>query len=150
MAGLFFCLASDTVQGFSFCPAAYRPRTSVYSGFSAIYAIIPPTPQNSTQGFTAAFPFICPIPAHTIQQSHKPLMHHLRHAGGHTIKRSTPTDTRYYRHARRCTDQHSRPIIIRYIRVRPCYGSMPDSAADRRPYKPGGVSSYRLRIAGKC
>ena len=34
--------------------------------------------------------------------------------------------------------------------VRYCYGSMPDSAADRRPCQPGGVSSYRLRIAGKC
>jgi hypothetical protein len=54
------------------------------------------------------------------------------------------------RHAGRCTGQHSRPIIIRYIRVRPCYGSMPDSAANRRPCQPGGVSSYRVWISGKC
>lgn len=33
MAGLFFCLASDTVQGFYFCPATREPPTSVYSGF---------------------------------------------------------------------------------------------------------------------
>lgn len=32
----------------------------------------------------------------------------------------------------------------------PCYSSMPDSAAYRRPCQPGGVSSHRLRIAGKC
>lgn len=44
------------------------------------------------------------------------------------------------RHTGRCTGQHSRPIIIRYIRVRPCYGSVPDSAADCRPCQPGGVS----------
>lgn len=43
-----------------------------------------------------------------------------------------------------------RPIIIRYIRVRPCYGSMPDSATYRKPCQPGGVISYRVRIAGKC
>ena len=42
------------------------------------------------------------------------------------------------------------PIIIRYIRVRPCFGSMSDSAAYHRPCQPGGVSSYRVRIAGKC
>lgn len=46
------------------------------------------------------------------------------------------------RHAGRYTGQHSRPIIIRYIRVHgcACYGSMPDSAADCRLCKPGGVS----------
>lgn len=34
------------------------------------------------------------------------------------------------------------PIIIRYIRVQgcACYGSMPDGATHRRPYRPGGVS----------
>lgn len=46
------------------------------------------------------FPLICPIPAHTIQQIHKPPIHRLRHAGGHTIKRCTRTDTRHQRHAR--------------------------------------------------
>lgn len=34
--------------------------------------------------------------------------------------------------------------------VRPCYRSMPDSAADCRPCQPGGVSSCRVWIAGKC
>lgn len=46
----------------------------------------------------------------------------------------------YHHHAGRCTAQHSRPIIIMYIRARPCYGSMPDCAAYRRPCQPGGVS----------
>lgn len=40
--------------------------------------------------------------------------------------------------------------VYKGARVRPCYGSMPDGAAYRRPCQPGGVSSYRLRIAGKC
>lgn len=108
MAGLFFCLASDTVQGFYFFPAAYQPRASVYNCFSAIHAIIPPQHQKRLQGFTWVFPLICSIPAHTIQQIHKLPMHRLRHAGGHTIKRSIPTDTGYHRRAGRCTGQRSR------------------------------------------
>lgn len=106
----------DTVQGFSFCPAAYQLHTRVYSGFSNVHAIIPQQRQNRLQGFTAAFPLILPIPAHTMQQPHKQTIHRLRHVGGHTLKRSTFTDTRYHRHAGRCISQHSRPIIIMYIR----------------------------------
>ena len=34
-----FALHLLRVQGFSFCPAAYQPRTSVYSGLYAIHAI---------------------------------------------------------------------------------------------------------------
>ena len=45
MAGLFFCLASDTVQGFYFCPITYQPRASVYSSFSDINAITAKTPK---------------------------------------------------------------------------------------------------------
>ena len=108
------------MQGFYFCPATYELPTSVYSGFYSVHAIIQPKCQNRLQGFTAAFPLICPIPAHTIQQPHKPPIHRLFHAGGHSVKRCTCTDTRYYRHAGRYTSQHSRPIIIRYIRVQGC------------------------------
>lgn len=107
----------DTVQGFYFCPAVYQLLTIVYGCLSAVNAIIPPQRQNRLQGFTGAFPLICHIPARTIQQAHKPPIHHLRHAGGHTVKRCTSTDTRHHRHAGRCTAQHSRPIIIMYIRV---------------------------------
>ena len=60
-----------------------------------------------------------------------------------------PARTRYHRHAGRRTSQHSRPIIIRYIRVHPYYESMPDSAAHRRPCKPGGGldASHARRLA---
>ena len=57
---------------------------------------------------------------------------------------------RYQRRAGRCTAQRRPPIIIMYIRARRCYGSMPDGAAYRRPCQPGGVSSCRVWIAGKC
>jgi hypothetical protein len=137
--GFSFALHLLRVQGFYFYPATIQPHTSVYSGLSVTHAIILPQSQNRLQSFAAAFPLICPIPAHAMQQPHKTTIHHLRHAGGHTVKRSTSTDTKYQRHAGRCTAQHSRPIIIRYIRARPCYGFMPDGAAYRRPCKPGGV-----------
>ena len=55
MAGLFFCLASAEGAGLLFCPAAIQPHTSVYSVFCAVHAVIPPTPQNSAQGFAVAF-----------------------------------------------------------------------------------------------
>lgn len=113
------------MQGFSFCPETYQPRTGVYSGFYSIHEIIPPQRQNRLQSFTGAFPLICPIPAHTIQQSHNPPMHRLCHAG-------------------RCTGRRSRPIIIRYIRVRPFYGiharqcSMAHSTRRGSPVAEGG------------
>lgn len=56
--GVFFCLASAEGAGLLFCLVAIQPRTSVYSGFSAVRAIILPQSQNRLQGFTAAFPLI--------------------------------------------------------------------------------------------
>lgn len=121
LAGFFFCLAPAEGAGLFFCPATYQPRASVYSGFSAVHAkFIRSKRQNRLQGFTAEFLLICHIPAHTIQQTRKPPIHRLRHAGGHTVKRCTSTDTRYRRHAGRCTGQRSRSIIIMYIRVQGC------------------------------
>ena len=39
MAGLFFCLASAEGAGLLFCPAAYEPHTSIYSGLYHVHAI---------------------------------------------------------------------------------------------------------------
>lgn len=118
MAGLFFCLASAEGAGLFFLPGGVQAK---YKRLQHVLCspcrVIQHTLQNSSHGFTGAFPLICPIPAHTIQQTHKPPIHRLRHAGGHTVKRCTSTDTRHYRHAGHCTGQRSRPIIIRYIRV---------------------------------
>ena len=119
--GFYFALHLLRVQGFSFCPAAYQPPTSVFTvAFLSSVQFIPPQSQNRLQGFTAAFPLICPIPSHTIQQSHKPPMHHLCHAGWHTIKRSTPTDTRHHRRTGTLYRSAQPSIIIRYIRVQGC------------------------------
>lgn len=59
---------------------------------------IPPQPKKRLQDFVGAFPLIRPIPAHTIQQPHKPPIHRLRHVGWHTVKHRTSSDTRYQRH----------------------------------------------------
>lgn len=88
MAGLFFCLASAEGAGLLFCPATIQPNTSVYSVFCAINASIPPTPQNSTQGFTGAFLAILPIPPHTIPNRHNKPLHSLRHAGASASART--------------------------------------------------------------
>ena len=145
MAGLFFCLASTRCRAFLFARQRISHAQAFTAGFLSLTQL-PPQRKNRSQGFTAVFPLICPIPVRTIQQTHKPPAHQLRRAGGHTVKCSPFTDTRYHRHPGRCTGQRSRPIIIRYTRARPCYESTPDGAADRRPCQPGGVSSYRLRI----
>lgn len=119
-AGLFFCLASDTVQGLYFCLATYKPQASVYSGFSAINAIYTATtPKAFTELYSGVSIDSTYSSAHNTAAA-QATIHRLRHAGGHTVKRSTSADTRYHRHAGRCTAQHSRPIIIRYIRVQRC------------------------------
>lgn len=59
--------------GLLFCSGTIYPNTSVYSAFCRVNAIIPPTPQNSAQGFTAAFPAIAPVQPPTIPDRHKRL-----------------------------------------------------------------------------
>ena len=73
MAGLFFCLASAEGAGLLFCLAAIQPHTSVYMAFYAVNEVIPHTPQNSTQGFTGAFPAICTAQQPEIPDRHKRL-----------------------------------------------------------------------------
>lgn len=143
LAGLFFCLAPAEGAGLLFFPAAIQPNTSVYRAFCAVHATIPHTAQNVAQGFTGSFPAIYPFNRQQYQTG----------TGGYNTSSATPEritapkrpapipDTR--RRAGRCTDQHSRHTIIRYIRMQwraACYGSMPDGAARRRPFQPGGAA----------
>ena len=76
-----------------------QPHASVYNVFCRVNAIIPPTPQNSAQGFTAAFPAIVPVQPPTIPDRHNKPSHHPRNAGGHTRARTRSTETRYHHHA---------------------------------------------------
>lgn len=132
----------DTVQGFYFCSATCERLTIIYSYLSAVNAIIQPQRKTRLQGFTVAFPLIRPIPAHTIQQTHKPPIHRLRHAGGHTVKRCTSTDTRHHRRTGTLYRSAQPPYynnVYKGAAVRTCYRSIPGGAADRKPCQPGGV-----------
>lgn len=149
MAGLFFCLASaEGCRAFALlcCNVATHKRlqrvlhrkcnytantakqhTGLYRGF--FWDLSHSTATNTRPAQAAIIP---PVPRWSA---------HTRPDALHRYQIQPP-----------CRTLHSSaqpPIIIRYIRVRPFYGSMPYSAADRRPCKPGGVSSCRLQIAGK-
>lgn len=126
--GFSFALHLMGVQGFYFFLLQYSQIQAFTTAFLPSMQFIQPTTQNSAQGFTGAFPEICPIPppryqtgksgynttCATLERITAP--QHLQHIPDTSV---TPG---------RCTAQHSRPIIIRYIRM-------------QRPRKPGGVSS---------
>lgn len=135
--GFYFALLQySRIQAFT---ARFVPSTQLYHQhhktahralqwlFLLLYQLARPRYQTDTSGYNTACATLGRITA----------PQHLQHI------------PRYHRHAGRCTGQHSRPIIIRYIRAHPCYRSMPDGAAYRRPCQPGGVSSCRLWITGK-
>ena len=150
MAGLFFCLAPDTMQGFYFCLAAMQSHTSVYSAFCAVNELYRPRYKIAHRALLWLFRLFALFYTYYLAV-HPAMLYSLQGSGRHTSAQNAYINTRYTLHAGRCIGQHSRPIIIRYIRaaVCPCYESMPDSAANRRPCQSGGVSSYRLRIADK-
>ena len=79
--------------------------------------------------------------------------YNLRHAGAYHSAAAPPVYNRYQRHAGTLYRSAQPPYynkVYKGAAVRPCYRSMPGCAADRRPCKPGGVSSCRVWIAGKC
>lgn len=103
-------------------------------------SFIPPTPQNSAQSFAVAFPAIMPAQQPAIQDRHKRLYITCATLERITTTGRPPAHTRYQIHAGRCTGQHKPPY----------YNNVYKGAAYNRPCQPGGVCSYRLRIAGKC
>lgn len=138
--GVFFCLASDTVQGFSFCPAAYQPRTSVYSGFSAVNAIY--TASTSKQ-----FTWLS-------RSVSVDLTHSSAHNTAATQADYAPPAPRW-RAYRQALHLHQYPETAAtpdaaQLSAAAYYNKVYKGAAYRKPCQPGGVSSYRVRIAGKC
>jgi hypothetical protein len=74
VAGLFFCLASAEGAGLLFCPVAICfPIQAFTAHFVPSVQFIPPTPQNSAQGFTVAFLAIAPAQPPQIPDRHKRL-----------------------------------------------------------------------------
>ena len=150
LAGLFFCLASAEGAGLLFCPFAIHPHTSVYNGFLYHPWLYTANAVKPRTGLCRRFS--CDLSHSTAADTRPTQAAIIPPAPRLSVSQRRSTSSTYQIPTTRRTLYSSAqpPIIIRYIMVRPCRGSMPDSAAYRRPYQPGGVSSYRLRIAGKC
>ena len=145
LAGFFFCLASAKGAGLLFCPAAIKSHTSVYSGFCHVHAVIPPTLQNCAHGFTGAFLLFA--------QFYRP--RYQTDTSGYNTTCATlerlPVPGRFAPipdtaatpdTVQASAAPYSQPHYYNkvYIRACPCYGSMPDDAAHRKPCQPGKIS----------
>lgn len=122
------------VAGLFFCPAAIQLYTSVYSGFYTVHASYTTYATKRRTGLYRRFSCgLSHLTAHNTRPAQAAIM---PPAPRRTLYRSTqpPYYNKVYKGATVC----------------PCYRSMPDSAAHRRPCKPGGVGSCRVWIAGKC
>jgi hypothetical protein len=120
MAGLFFCLASDTVQGFYFALLQYNPIQTFTVAFvpsMQLYRLNSKTVYRTLQGFFRRFALF----QRTQYSSHTSRLYTAcTTLEGIPSSAAPPPMPRYHRHAGRCTGQHSRPIIIRYIRAQRC------------------------------
>ena len=112
---------TDTVQGFLFCLATYQPRTSVYSGFSAVHAILY---TNNEKPFTELY---------------RSFSVDLLHSSAH----NTTAIQAAYTPPRRTLCRLAQPPyynkVYKGAAVRPCRGSMPDRATHRRLCQSGGA-----------
>lgn len=127
MTGLFFCLAPAEGAWLLFCPAAIQPHTIVYSAFFAVHASYI---ANAAKQRTGLYSVISGnLPCFTaIIYVHPAILHHLRHAGRLYRSAQPPYYNKVYKGAA----------------VRPCYRSMPDCAAHRRPCQRKRVSASGL------
>lgn len=166
MAGLFFCLASAEGAGLLFCPAAIQTRTSVYSAFCAVNAIIPPAPQNITRGFAVDFP--------AVRRVLPPLCGgciRLYRTTCATLERITATQHRsaqppYYNkvykvqgcallwiHARRCSISQTIPAAAHLLRGQPGWVSILSTSGGLQSgtgstVNQGGAASWHLPPSG--
>ena len=116
MAGLFFCLASDTVQGFYFARMQYSPMQAFIACFAVSMQLYRPrhkTARRALQGlFLRLYLLSCPR-YQTDTTSHCTTCSTLERI--HAPGRFQPIPDTTATHGR-CTGQHRPPIIIRYIR----------------------------------
>lgn len=153
MAGLFFCLAPDTVQGFYFALLQYSPHTSVYSAFCAVNAVYTTHATKQRTGLYRCFS--CDLSHSTAANTRQAKAAIIPPATRWSISQRRNTSSTYQIPPKRRTLYSSTQTVYynevyKGAAVCPCYGSMPDSAAYRIPCQPGGVSYCRPRIAGKC
>lgn len=148
MAGLFFCLASDTVQGFCFAQIQYSPiqaftarfavsmqfhprHKTVYRALQRLFLRLHPLNRPRYKADKSGYNVTCD----TLEGIHAP-------GRPHPIPDTTATPGR-------CTDQHSPPIIIRYIRRCSISQTMPARRVSILP-TPGGCSLAPGQRSGRA
>lgn len=112
-----------------FCPAATQPHISVYGGFYYNTAHAAKRITGLYRGFS------CDLPHFTAANTRPTQAAIIPPVPRRTLYR--PAQPPYYNK------------VYKGARVRPCYGSMPDSAAHCRPCQPGGGldTSHARRLA---
>ena len=150
LAGLFFCLASAEGAGLLFCPATIQPHTNVYSAFCIAYATYTAHTTKPRAGLYRGFS--CNCTRSTVHNTRPAQAAIIPSAPRWSVSQRRSTSSTYQIPAPRRTLHGSTqpPYYNKVYKGAPCYGSMPDSAADCRPCQPGGVSSCRVWISGKC
>ena len=143
MAGLFFCLASAEGARLLFCPAAIQPHTSVYSVFCAVHANYTAHAAKQRTGLYRGFS--CDLTYSATHDTRPTQAVIIQPAPRWSVSQRCSTSSAYYMSApRRTLCSSVQPPyynkVYKGAAVRPCYGSMPDSATHRRPCQPGGVS----------
>ena len=148
VAGLFFCLASAEGAGLLFCPVTIQPHTIVYSAFcivnanytdraakqhTGLYRRFSRNLYRSAAADTRPTQAVIMPPAPCWGASH-------RSSVSSVYPIPTPRRT-LYRSAH--TAYYNK--VYKGAAVRPCYGSMPDGAAYRRPCQPGGAVQQQER-----
>jgi hypothetical protein len=129
-AGLFFCLASNTVQGFYFTRRRISHAQAFTAAFLSFMQFIQPKRQNRLHGFTVAFPLIWPISA----------PQYSRHTSRLCTTCATPdavqvSTAAYYNK------------VYKGAWVRHCHRSMPDKATHRRLCQSGGAEPLTATAA---
>ena len=141
MAGLFFCLASAEGAGLLFCPDAIQTHASIYGVFCAIHAkLYRPRRKTAHRALQWRFLRLCPL--------NRPL-----YRTGTSSYNNTGCDTLERAHApgrpAPIPNTSATPYAVQ-VSTAAYYNNVYKGAAHRKSCQPGGVSSYRVRIAGKC
>ena len=139
MAGLFFCLASDTVQGFYFALMQYIPIQAFTARFVPSMSYTANAVKQRTELYSGVSCDCFRSAAHDtrpIQSTITPL------APRWSVSQLRSASSTYQ-------IPPSRRTLYRPAQP-PYYNDVYKSATHHRPCKPGEVFSHCVRIAGKC
>lgn len=143
--GFSFALHPLRVQGFYFALLQYsyiQSFTAVFISFMQLYHPHGKTAHRALHVLFLLFAVFC---RRCCMAVHPAMPHYLRHAGAYHSTVTPPAHTRY-QPPRRTLYRAAQPPyynkVYKGAAVRPCYESMPDGAAHRRPCQPGGVLMF--------